>query len=202
MPYTIPLQIRRSTPAHLLYNIETIEWDYDGSKNSVTLVLYAADADRLGIINTGTGVWTELSGKKHFTTLDTDPDGDNSVPAVICERDGETCNVHITDIDGLAYDFLTDTWWGTDWDGPDILSRFDPTATGEADGLILRDQFELPASDGGNNTCDAVEVEPVPNPAGGNLNSIDDAVFDPFTGEMYGLAKCGWRIRDHGGAYQ
>ncbi len=167
------------------FNIEAIEWDYNGATNSGTPLLYAADAGELGTINTSTGVYTDLSGNNRFTT------NNDANRAVICERGGGTRLEQINDVDGLAYNILDGTWWGTDRNdsGPDTLFRFVPTDTGQADGLIVRDQFTV-----GPNTCDAVEIETVPDPEDPEnevLQGIDDMIYDPFSGELYGLANTG-----------
>ena len=166
------------------FNIEAIEWDYNGATNSGTPLLYAADAGELGTINTSTGVYTDLSGNNRFTT------NNDANRAVICERGGGTRLEQINDVDGLAYNILDGTWWGTDRNGgPDTLFRFVPTDTGQADGLIVRNQFTV-----GANTCDAVEIETVPDPEDPEnevLQGIDDMIYDPFSGELYGLANTG-----------
>ncbi|MDJ0497714.1 MAG: proprotein convertase P-domain-containing protein, partial [Acidimicrobiia bacterium] len=127
-------------------NIEALDM------NPMTLELYGANANRLGTVDKLTGVYSPLPnafGTANHSTLP---------------------SVNITDVDGLAFDYLTGDLWGAERQGGnDVLVRIDITT-----GRIIPDSF------GPGNDYLPTNV--------GSLghDDIDDLAFHPFTGVLYG----------------
>ena len=94
-------------------NIEALDM------HPATLLLYGANANRLGTVDKLTGVYSPLPNT--FGTAD-----HSTLPSV-----------SITDVDGLAFDYLTGELWGAERQGGnDVLVRIDITT-----GSIIPDSF-------------------------------------------------------------
>ena len=122
--------------------VEAIAIDPNG------LDVYGADRDELGRINTDTGEFIRL----------TEPFGTGS---------GSVGNITFDDVDSLAFDHDTGTFWGVDArGGSDALFQIDPDT-----GAHVPDAFGV--------GIDYVLIT-------GTGTSIDDIAIDPSTGTMYG----------------
>lgn len=152
-------------------NIEAIAW------NSATSVLYGADANTLGVLNTSFGTFTALPNT--FGT------GSN----------GAGTNVSFTDVDALTYDATSGVLYGVhSRSGEDALFQIDMTT-----GTFVADAFGagvdyvfLPAVLG-NNITDDVAVDGVTGIMYGAVNnggSTDRLVtIDKLTGATTDIAQ-------------
>ncbi|MCP3996903.1 MAG: DUF11 domain-containing protein, partial [bacterium] len=119
--------------------------------NPFTLQLFAANANRLGTVDKLTGVFTPL-------------------PNTFGSADGASGSIAITDVDGLAFDYLSGVLWGAERQSSnDLLVQIDITT-----GLIVQDAF-------------GPGVEYLETDIGllGH-DDLDDIAFHPTTGDLYG----------------
>lgn len=128
--------------------IEAIAW------NSATGVLYAADAGRLGTLNTTTGVFSAL-------------------PQSFGTGDGSLNNVTFSDVDGLSYDATTGVLYGVHArSGTDVLIQIDMSTGAHVPNAFGAgiDYVPLPPILG-NNITDDIAVDPTTGVMYASVNS-------------------------------
>lgn len=152
-------------------NIEAIAW------NSSTQVLYAADANRLGVLSLATGTFSPLAAT--FGT-GTDVDGNSQL---------------FSDVDGLAYDALSGILYGVHArGGDDALIQID-MATGAhiPDAFGAGIDFVTIQSVFGNTITDDIAVDPTTGIMYATVNSggsSDRLVrINKFTGAVQDIAQ-------------
>ena len=127
------------------YNIEAMDM------NPATLQLFAANANRLGTIDKLTGVFTPL-------------------PNTFGNADGALGTIAITDVDGLAFDYISGELWGAErQSGNDLIFQIDITT-----GLVVQDAI-APGIDYLSTNISSL-----------GHDDLDDIAFHPFTGVLYG----------------
>jgi uncharacterized repeat protein (TIGR01451 family) len=127
----------------------------------ITNTLYAADAGRLGTINTTTGAYTNIG--------------------TIGSGNGSAGNKTFGDVDGLAFNPYTGELYGSVRDGgndgtpQDLLIKINPTT-----GARIANAFGA-----------GVDYLVIATAATTTFNDVDDLAFDPETGLLYGIANQG-----------
>jgi len=163
-------------------NIEASEF------NPLDQTMYAWNEDDFGTIDVTSGVFSSLG----------------TAPGIVCGLQGGTytcfdaaLGADITeqghggayDIDGMALNPISNEWYGAvriDDGSGDVNARSDWLVKYDATGVLIPDGF---GQDAAGNDIGFVEIASI-NPSGTFLlHDIDDLAFNPFTGQLYGIAN-------------
>jgi len=160
-------------------SIEASEYD------PVSGTLYAWNADDFGYIDLATGAFVSAG----------------TSPGFVCGYQGGTyvcfdgtngaalgMNSGNYDVDGMAYNPISDAWYASVriLDGNATTAGADWLVQYDSNGVFIPDAFGYDAN---GNPIGFVEIGYFTGSDGNELHDIDDLAFNPFTGQLYGVAN-------------